>query len=148
MTDLENFKPPYFYKTHDQLESIITTLKKSFLTKNLTYLEVKSLAEAMVSKKYQKDEIIVKYGDFGQEYFILEKGNVEVIVYKEGTNPNDQNNPANISFAKYLGAGVGFGEIALIYNERRTATIKTVDPCELWVLDGKIFKKIVIKSVR
>ena len=43
--------------------------------------------------------------------------------------------------------GDGFGEIALLYNERRSATIRTLSDCQVWVLDGPIFKKIVIKSV-
>jgi CRP-like cAMP-binding protein len=59
----------------------------------------------------------------------------------------DLNNPKNIAYIKFLGSGVGFGEIALLYNEKRTATIKTVDPCDLWILEGKVFKNIIIKSV-
>ena len=43
--------------------------------------------------------------------------------------------------------GDGFGEIALLYNEKRTASIRTISDGEVWVLDGSIFKKIVIKSV-
>ena len=35
-----------------------------------------------------------------------------------------------------------------MYNEKRTATIRTLSDCEVWVLDGPIFKKIVIKSVQ
>ena len=49
--------------------------------------------------------------------------------------------------SKQLIEGDGFGEIALLYNEKRTATIRTLSDCEVWVLDGPIFKKIVIKSV-
>jgi cAMP-dependent protein kinase regulator len=41
---------------------------------------------------------------------------------------------------------VGFGEIALMYNDKRTATVKAVEPCECWVLDGKVFKNIIIKA--
>ena len=55
---------------------------------------------------------------------------------------------SNIKFAKFLGAGVGFGEIALLYNERRTATIKCAEVCDVWILDGRIFKKIVLKAVK
>ena len=48
---------------------------------------------------------------------------------------------------KQLKDGDGFGEIALLYNEKRTATVRALSDCEAWVLDGPIFKKIVIKSV-
>ena len=45
---------------------------------------------------------------------------------------------------KQLLEGDGFGEISLLYNEKRSATIQTLSDCEVWVLDGPIFKKIVI----
>lgn len=39
---------------------------------------------------------------------------------------------------------IGFGEIALMYNVKRTATVKAKGPCVCWVIDGTIFKHIVI----
>jgi CRP-like cAMP-binding protein len=42
--------------------------------------------------------------------------------------------------------GAGFGELALIYNHKRSATIVAAEDCELFVLDGVLFKQIVIKS--
>ena len=46
-----------------------------------------------------------------------------------------------------MNAGVGFGEIALIYNEKRTATIQSLeDDCVTYVLDGTVFKTIIIKT--
>ena len=46
-----------------------------------------------------------------------------------------------------MNPGVGFGEIALIYNDKRTATIQSLeDGCLTYVLDGNLFKTIIIKS--
>jgi hypothetical protein len=36
----------------------------------------------MKPKALKDKEIIIKYGDFGEEYFILEKGMIEITVYK------------------------------------------------------------------
>jgi CRP-like cAMP-binding protein len=68
------------------------------------------------------------------------------MVYKEGTDPRDPNLSSKLAFAKFLGAGVGFGEIALLYNDKRTATIKSVDKCKCWALEGRVFKHIIIKA--
>ena len=38
---------------------------------------------------------------------------------------------------------IGFGEIALLYNDKRTASITAVTNCEAWVLSGDIFKHII-----
>jgi CRP-like cAMP-binding protein len=51
-----------------------------------------------------------------------------------------------VAFAKYLGAGIGFGELALLYNDKRTATVKAVEKCDCWVLEGKVFKHIIVKA--
>lgn len=45
-------------------------------------------------------------------------------------------------------AGEGFGEVALLYNEKRTATVRALQDCKVWVLDGKIFRKIIIRSTK
>ena len=59
------------------------------MTKNLTQYELKIIVDAMYLKKYSRNELIIKYGDLGHEYYILDKGQVEVIVYKDKTDPND-----------------------------------------------------------
>lgn len=41
---------------------------------------------------------------------------------------------------------MGFGEIALIYNDKRTASVRSADICDVWVLEGRVFKNIIIKS--
>lgn len=81
----------------------------------------------------------------GSEYYILDKGNVEILVYKPGTDPEDPKISEKLAFSKYVGAGVGFGEIALMYNDKRTATVKAVEQCDTWVLEGRVFKHIIIK---
>jgi CRP-like cAMP-binding protein len=53
----------------------------------------------------------------------------------------------NRRFLAKLGLpGSGFGELALLYNDKRSATIEAVDDCETYSLDGSIFKTIIIKS--
>ena len=44
---------------------------------------------------------------------------------------------------------IGFGEIALLYNDKRTATITAISDCETWVLSGDVFKQIIaLNSIR
>jgi len=42
--------------------------------------------------------------------------------------------------------GCGFGELALLYNDKRSATITAIEDCSTYTLDGELFKKIIIKS--
>lgn len=71
---------------------------------------------------------------------------VEILVYKDGTDPKDPELGKKVAFSKFINTGIGFGEIALLYDSKRTATVRAADPCQCWVLEGKIFKNIIIKQ--
>jgi len=64
-------------------------LKKNFLTQNLSDEEISKLAGAMQPQKYTPGQKIIKYGDEGTTYYILSKGSVKVILYKDGTPASD-----------------------------------------------------------
>ena len=74
----------------------------------------------------------------GSEYFALANGQIKVTVYKPGTNPDDPNLADHITIEKVLEAKnnelIGFGEIALLYNDKRTASITAITDCDTWVL--------------
>ena len=83
---------------------------------------------------FEESDRIISQGGDGSNYYILKAGKCEVIV--------------NGQVSKQLKEGDGFGEIALLYNEKRTATVRAISDCECWVLDGQIFKKIVINKTK
>ena len=41
---------------------------------------------------------------------------------------------------------VGFGEIALLYNDKRTASITAMTDCTTWVLSGNVFKQVIAQN--
>lgn len=45
-----------------------------------------------------------------------------------------------------MGQGAGFGELALLYNDKRSASIEATENCECYTLDGSIFKLIIVSS--
>ena len=50
-----------------------------------------TLAKAMFKKNSSKSRSIIKYGDVGDEYYVLANGQVKVTVYVEDADPNDLN---------------------------------------------------------
>ena len=95
----------------------------------------------------------------GSEYFVLGKGQVRVTVYQPDSDPNDPKLSEKVAFEKVLTVNVdddgdidemiGFGEIALLYNDKRTASITAITDCETWVLSGDVFKHIIaVNSIR
>lgn len=41
---------------------------------------------------------------------------------------------------------IGFGEIALLYNDKRTASVTAITECDTWVLTGECFKYIIAQN--
>ncbi len=79
------------------------------------------------------NEFIFKQGDNASSYFILERGSLEVIV--------------NDKFVRDLKSGEGFGELALLYNAPRSASVKTTENCYLWGIDRHTFRKAVEEMI-
>ena len=115
-------------------------LAENFMTMSLTHdLRVK-IAGAMKIENFNTGDKIITYGDAGRDYYILSKGKVGVKVYQPKTDPKDPELDSKVMFTKELNQGAGFGELALIYNDKRSATLAAAEPCECYVLDGILCK--------
>lgn len=82
-------KIPNYPKPKEQVDEIIFLLKKSFLTQKLADDEISKIAGAMQPRNFKANDLIIKYGDVGKEYFVLAKGDVKVTVYNKDVKPDD-----------------------------------------------------------
>jgi CRP-like cAMP-binding protein len=73
-------------------------------------------------------KVLTKQGDLGDEFFVIESGSAEVA--RDGEVINE------------LGPGDFFGEIALLKDERRNATVTATTPMELIVMTRSSFRSI------
>lgn len=133
------FNPPIHHKSEKERVQILQSLKSNFLTQNLEQQAVQTIIDSMEEVKFKSGDNIVTQGETGNEYYILKSGKCQVII-----NSKDQ----NVYKSKELLEGEGFGEVALLYNEKRTATVRALQDCKVWMLDGKIFRKIIIRSTK
>jgi MFS family permease len=77
---------------------------------------------------------VITQGDVGDDYYILATGAADV--YIDGKKVNT------------VAPGEGFGEIALLRDVPRTATVKTTRPSEVFALDRETFLGAVSSSRR
>ena len=91
-------------------------------------------------KKYRKEQLIIKEGDDADAFYIILSGEVKIM-----KNINDE----NIEIAR-LKEGSFFGEMALIGNSSRTASVEAASDLELFVMSKKMLEEIIHKysSVR
>ncbi|CAE7574312.1 Prkg1, partial [Symbiodinium pilosum] len=71
---------------------------------------------------------VFKKGDLGTALFIVQEGLLKVDL---------------VTFEVVLRIGDTFGELALLYDEPRTATIEATRDCRLWVLPRTMFKDML-----
>ena len=91
---------PIYEKTPKELSALTELFKTSHLTHMIKSAQVDELVKSMSKMKFRAGEEIIKYGDIGQEYYVLAKGNCDVIVYSAGTDPKDPDKNMRIDYVK------------------------------------------------
>lgn len=77
----------------------------------------------------KKDSIIFKQGTYGNFFYILKKGTVELLI--------------NDNIVKSMLSGDSFGELALLHGAVRSGTIKAKEDCKLWCLERTKFRTLI-----
>lgn len=99
----------------------------------------RELASASETRLFAPGEIVVHQGDEDDELFMIERGEVAVLI--EGDDAS-----AAASEVARLKKGQFFGEMALITGEKRRATVRAVTECELVVIGYDAFHRILTES--
>lgn len=77
---------------------------------------------------------VIREGDVGDHFFLVSRGELEVSTAGERI--------------RTLGPGTGFGEIALLHNVRRTASVIATSDCLLYALGRRPFLDALVPGVR
>lgn len=91
---------------------------------------------------------VFELGSIGSKFYIILKGivgiwvNLPKIILDESGKPTEQKEMV-LTEVKTLGAGASFGELALLDNRPRAATIKCREDCEFAILDKQHFNEIL-----
>ncbi|KAL1513191.1 hypothetical protein ABEB36_002633 [Hypothenemus hampei] len=124
---------PVFTKTPTEEENIKKAIEKNdFLMKILSGKRFQDIINAMQLKTIPAKKTLIKQGDKGSQMFISKEGKYKILIKGK-------------EVAEFSDTRV-FGELAILYNARRLATIKAVTPGKVWVLDRITYLKIVIGS--
>ena len=134
----KTFKLRVIKKTESQKENIKNKCLTCFLFNNFDEVEISSIVDACEEKKFKKNEYVIKQGDNGDNLYIIESG--ELIcekIFNPGESP---------TYLKTYKEGEIFGELALLYNAPRAASIYAKTECVLWALDRHTFNHIIKES--
>ncbi|XP_069609641.1 cGMP-dependent protein kinase 1 isoform X6 [Ranitomeya imitator] len=121
-----------FTKSERSKELIKEAILDNDFMKNLEISQIQEIVDCMYPVEYGKDSCIIKEGDVGSLVYVMEDGKVEVT--KESVK------------LCTMGPGKVFGELAILYNCTRTATVKTLTNVKLWAIDRQCFQTIMMRT--
>lgn len=116
--------------------SVIDLLAHVPLFHQLSEEDLARIAEATHPVSFGTGDTIVEIGDPGRSLYILTSGTVQVLYPARS---------ADFELAR-LGPGDFFGEMALLNDKPRSATVRAVDDVEALVLDKDDFRRLILES--
>ncbi|MBN1383519.1 MAG: cyclic nucleotide-binding domain-containing protein [Elusimicrobia bacterium] len=109
----------------DEALNLIRILRKIEFFSGFTMSEVENILETVDKKFFKKNETIIKQGDPGRFFFIINTGKVAVFIKKPGKG--------TVKVGE-LSSGEYFGETSIIKHAPINATVKAEEDTELFVL--------------
>uniref|UniRef100_A0A7S1G631 Cyclic nucleotide-binding domain-containing protein n=1 Tax=Bicosoecida sp. CB-2014 TaxID=1486930 RepID=A0A7S1G631_9STRA len=126
----EGWTPPKYDKDDDVKKRIRETIAHNILFSGLEAGERDVVVDAMQERKFDEGAVLIKQGDVGDFFYVLESGHCDITV--DGVGKVMDATP-----------GTSFGELALMYNAPRAATVTATEPCVTWAVDQITFKKTI-----
>uniref|UniRef100_A0A0B8RXG2 cAMP-dependent protein kinase type II-alpha regulatory subunit n=1 Tax=Philothamnus irregularis TaxID=1899461 RepID=A0A0B8RXG2_9SAUR len=123
-------------KTDEQRCRLQEACKDILIFKNLDQEQLSQVLDAMFERKVRPQEHVIDQGDDGDNFYVIEEGSYDIFVARESQTR---------CVGRYDNHG-SFGELALMYNTPRAATIVATTEGALWGLDRVTFRRIILKN--
>lgn len=128
----KSFEKVVHPKSPEERVHIATIVKDNILFKSLDEKQAEILLDAMFPMEFDADATIIKQGDDGDNFYILDTGVCDV--YKDNVH------------VLTCTESMSFGELALMYNAPRAATVKAKEKSKVWALDRQTFKYVIMDT--
>jgi len=124
-------------KTKEQQDRLDMALKKHIMFAHLEEEEKQAIFDAMSEVQFKAGDVVIKQGDEGDNFYVVDSGECDIYVAKEGEAPQH---------VAVVGKDGSFGELALIYGSPRAATVIAKTDCTFWAIDRVTYRRVVMKS--
>ncbi len=118
-------------------DALTESLSRVWIFGGLAEDELARLSDLARIKAYKARETIVEKGDEANEFFVLLRGRAKVST--QGSDGAD-------AAINVMGPGEVFGEVAILDGRPRSATVTTLEECELAVVDKRAFHDLLASS--
>ncbi|XP_013987388.1 cAMP-dependent protein kinase type II-alpha regulatory subunit [Salmo salar] len=133
----DDFEPRVVHpKSDEQRRRLQDACRDILLFKTLDQEQFSEVLDGMFEVLVKPQEHIIDQGDDGDNFYVIERGVYDIIVLIDGVGK---------CVGKYDNKG-SFGELALMYNTPRAATIMANQEGALWGLDRATFHRLIVKN--
>ncbi|MBN3317449.1 KGP1 kinase, partial [Atractosteus spatula] len=130
--DLSHVTLTSYCKSEASREMIKAAILENDFMKHLEMSQILEIVECMYPAEYGEGSRLITEGDVGSLVYVMEEGKVEVT--KDGLKLCS------------MGPGKVFGELAILYNCTRTATVTALTHIKLWAIDRQCFQTIMMRT--
>jgi len=132
-------------KSEQDMDLIKLSVRRNqYLTEllQLSDAQVNEIACCMKLIEVEPGHVIIQKGDRGDKFYVMQDGLVEALL-----NPDPENPLHNVPGVSpiTLRSGDSFGELALLYDSPRKASVVSVRHCSLWVLELSQWRNVLKK---
>ncbi len=125
----------------------IAALRDIALFRNLTAEKIQRITDILRKVTFSADEIIMREGDIGDTMYIILEGTVEIAKNLVIDDTDNEDSGKNKVFTRLDGGQHAVvGEIALLEEQKRTASVKAVTDCVMYEMKKDDFLKVAEKD--
>ncbi|GHJ85485.1 hypothetical protein NliqN6_1887 [Naganishia liquefaciens] len=138
-------------KSEEQLDRIKQSISNNLLFRNLDEEQERDVLAAMREVHVDAGHVVIEQGAAGDYFYVVEDGQFDIYVKKAGDGDvvtiSEAQDDMESKWGKKVHTAVpggSFGELALMYNAPRSATVVAQTKGTLWALDRISFRTILL----
>jgi len=118
-------------KTDEVTQWILTSIFSNLLFENLSIDQQKVIVKHMYKESIKAGTDLIVQGECGETFYVIEEGKFDIVVEDVGK-------------VESLSTGDCTGELALLYNAPRSATVSCTADGTVWVMERQTFRKALM----
>lgn len=130
----------------EECEAIAQALKGNFLFQHLSDVQMESVVQRITEVNLKEGDWIIKQGDMGERFYVVDTGRFEVRVASQGLSKDPTGGNVVHVYDSTTTRHPSFGELSLMYQKPRAASLISLTDSRLWALDRKTFRRVVMRS--
>ena len=129
-----SYKPIVVPKEPEVRDILAKVVHSNILFRSYSPEEQRAIVDAFENVTAERDDVVIRQGEPGAYFYVIASGELEILLEADGLE---------VPIGNMLKVGDYFGELALMYNTPRAASVKAKCTCSLWRIDRVTYRRIV-----